>query len=44
MCYLSALYASISQVFYAVDRDEAAAHGFDYRGTDTCLRLIHGAH
>lgn len=33
MCYLSALYAGISQVFFAVDRDEAAAHGFDYRGT-----------
>lgn len=35
MCYLSALYAGISQVFFAVDRDEAAAHGFDYRGTYT---------
>lgn len=33
MCYLNALYAGISQVYYAVDRDEAAAHGFDYRGT-----------
>lgn len=33
MCYLSALYAGISQVFFAVDRNEAAAHGFDYRGT-----------
>lgn len=33
MCYVSALYAGISQVFFAVDRDEAAAHGFDYRGT-----------
>jgi guanine deaminase len=33
MCYMSALHAGISQVFYAVDRDEAAAHGFDYRGT-----------
>lgn len=33
MCYMSALYAGISQVFFAVDRDEAAAHGFDYRGT-----------
>ncbi len=32
MCYMSALYAGISQVFFAVDRDEAAAHGFDYRG------------
>lgn len=33
MCYMSALYAGISQVFFAVDRDEAAAHGFDYRRT-----------
>lgn len=33
MCYLSALYAGISQIFFAVDRNEAAAHGFDYRGT-----------
>lgn len=33
MCYMSALYAGIAQVFFAVDRDEAAAHGFDYRGT-----------
>ncbi len=33
MCYMTALYAGISQVFFAVDRDEAAAHGFDYRGT-----------
>lgn len=33
MCYLSALYAGIAQVLFAVDRDEAAAHGFDYRGT-----------
>jgi guanine deaminase len=32
MCYLSALYAGISRVFFAVDRDEAASHGFDYRG------------
>jgi guanine deaminase len=33
MCYLSALYAGIEQVYFAVDRNEAAAHGFDYRGT-----------
>lgn len=32
MCYVSALSAGISRIFYAVDRDEAAAHGFDYRG------------
>ncbi len=31
MCYLGALYAGLSQVLFAVDRDEAAAHGFDYR-------------
>lgn len=33
MCYMSALYAGISQVFFAVGRDEAAAYGFDYRET-----------
>lgn len=33
MCYVSALHAGLAQVFYAVDRDEAATHGFDYRGT-----------
>lgn len=33
MCYVSALYAGVSQVLYAVDRDEAAAYGFDYRNT-----------
>lgn len=33
MCYMSARSARISQVFFAVDRDEAAAHGFDYRGS-----------
>ncbi|MGB6102302.1 MAG: nucleoside deaminase [Pusillimonas sp.] len=33
MCYLSALYAGVSQVLFAVDRNEAAAHGFDYRNT-----------
>lgn len=33
MCYMSALYTGISQVFFAIDRDEAAAYGFDYRGT-----------
>lgn len=33
MCYISALHAGLAQVFYAVDRDEAATHGFDYRGT-----------
>ncbi|WP_139976370.1 nucleoside deaminase [Ochrobactrum sp. CGA5] len=33
MCYMSVRSAGISQVFFAVDRDEAAAHGFDYRGS-----------
>lgn len=37
MCYLSALYAGISRVLFAVDRNEAAAHGFDYRGTYSLL-------
>lgn len=33
MCYMSALHAGISQIFFAVDREEAAVYGFDYRGT-----------
>ena len=33
MCYMSARSAGISKVFFAVDRDEAAVHGFDYRGS-----------
>jgi guanine deaminase len=33
LCYMSALYAGISQVLFAVDRDDAAAYGFDYRST-----------
>ena len=37
LCYLSAHYAGISRVFFAIDRDDAAAHGFDYRGTYTLL-------
>ena len=37
MCYLSAIYAGISHVLFAVDRDEAAAHGFDYRSTYALL-------
>lgn len=31
MCYMNALYAGVSRIFFAADRDEAAAHGFDYR-------------
>lgn len=37
MCYLSALSAGIPRIRFAVDRDEAAAHGFDYRGTYSLL-------
>ena len=37
MCYLSALYAGIEQVYFAVDRNESAAHGFDYRDTYSLL-------
>lgn len=33
MCYMTAAYAGISHVYFAIGRDEAAAHGFDYRGT-----------
>lgn len=30
LCYMSALFAGISAVFFAADRDEAARGGFDY--------------
>lgn len=33
MCYLVALHAGVGRVYFAVDRNEAAAHGFDYRGS-----------
>ncbi len=33
MCYLNSLFAGISEVIYAVDRDDAAKAGFDYRGS-----------
>lgn len=33
MCYMNALHAGIAEVHYAVDRDEAAEMGFDYRDT-----------
>ncbi|OZA30055.1 MAG: tRNA-specific adenosine deaminase [Hydrogenophilales bacterium 17-61-9] len=33
MCYLSAHFTGISRVFFAIGRDEAAAHGFDYRSS-----------
>lgn len=31
MCYMNAAYAGIDQIYFAADRMEAAAHGFDYR-------------
>lgn len=31
MCYRYILNAGITTIFYAIDRDEAAQHGFDYR-------------
>lgn len=33
LCYLATLHAGIPRLRFAVDRTEAAAHGFDYRGT-----------
>jgi len=33
MCYVSALTAGITEILYAVDREEAAAFGFDYRAS-----------
>lgn len=33
MCYMSARSAGIAHVVFAADRHEAAAHGFDYRGS-----------
>lgn len=33
MCYLNAQFAGIEEVIYAVDRDDAANAGFDYRGS-----------
>ncbi|MCD0505294.1 nucleoside deaminase [Bordetella petrii] len=39
MCYLCARLAGIARVLYAADRDEAAAHGFDYR---VGYRLLQG--
>lgn len=37
MCYVSAAYAGVSRILFAVDRDEAAVHGFDYRGSYSLL-------
>lgn len=33
MCYVAAMYAGVSKVLFAADRHEAAAGGFDYRGS-----------
>jgi guanine deaminase len=33
MCYMSARFAGIAHVVFAADRHEAAAHGFEYRGS-----------
>jgi tRNA(Arg) A34 adenosine deaminase TadA len=33
MCYMASVYAGVSRVYYAADRNEAAAGGFDYRGS-----------
>jgi guanine deaminase len=33
MCYMSARFAGIAQVFFAADRNEVAELGFDYRST-----------
>nr|MCH9690535.1 hypothetical protein [Gammaproteobacteria bacterium] len=37
MCYLNALFAGITKVLFAVDRNEAAENGFDYRGAYNLL-------
>lgn len=39
MCYLNALFSGVSKVIYAVDRNEAAKAGFDYR--DSYRMLAH---
>lgn len=39
MCYMSALFAGISHIFYAVDRNEAANYGFDYRTSYQLLSI-----
>lgn len=37
LCYMSAWYAGITRILFAVDCHEAAAYGFDYRGTYVLL-------
>ncbi|WP_217644327.1 nucleoside deaminase [Paracidovorax konjaci] len=37
LCYMSARYAGITRMLFAVDRHEAAAHGFDYRSNYALL-------
>ena len=31
LCYMASVYANVARVYYAADRHEAAAGGFDYR-------------
>lgn len=38
MCYMAAVYAGVDDIYFAADRDEAAAHGFDYRGGYSLFR------
>lgn len=42
MCYLNALFAGIDEVIYAVDRNDAAKAGFDYRGSYQMLAHFPG--
>jgi guanine deaminase len=39
LCYVAALYASVSRVYFAADRHEAAAGGFDYRSSYNLLSI-----
>lgn len=38
-CYMAARYAGVPHILFAVDRHEAAAHGFDYRSTYALLAV-----
>lgn len=42
MCYLNAAVAGIREVVFAVDRDDAARMGFDYRGSYQMLANFPG--
>lgn len=37
LCYMSARFAGVTRMLFAVDRHEAAMHGFDYRGSYSLL-------